>query len=45
MNFLNWDDFEAVLAIFCSYGYGASSSEEVEKIATGEIIKNVSCDT
>ena len=29
--------FDAVLAIFHYYGYGATSSEAVEKIATDEI--------
>ena len=31
--FLNENDFEAVLATFCCYDYGANSSEAVRKIA------------
>ena len=34
--FLSWDDFQDVLAIFCSYDYRANSSEAIEKIATDE---------
>ena len=30
------DDFDAVLAIFCSYCYGENASEPVAKIATDE---------
>ena len=30
------DNFDAVLAIFCYYGYGTSASEAVEKMATDE---------
>ena len=32
-DFLSEDDFEAALATFCSYDYGANSSEAVENIA------------
>ena len=32
-DFLCWDDFDTVLAIFCSYRYGANISEAAEKIA------------
>ena len=35
-DFLSEDDFEAVLATFCCYDYGANSSEAVEKIATDQ---------
>lgn len=31
-NFLSWDDFQDVLAIFCSYDYCENVSEAVEKI-------------
>ena len=34
--FVFGDDFDAVLAIFCSYGYGAKTFEAVEKIAIDE---------
>ena len=30
------NDFEAVLATFCCYGYGANNSEAVQKIATDQ---------
>ena len=30
------EDFEAVLTIFCSYDYGANSSEAIEKMGTYE---------
>ena len=30
------NDFEAVLATFCCYGYGANASEVVQKIATDQ---------
>ena len=33
-DFHSGDDFEALLAIFCSYDDGANASEAVEKIAT-----------
>ena len=36
-DFLGEDDFDAVLAIFDCYGYGATASEAVKKIATDEI--------
>ena len=35
-DFLCGDDFDAVLAIFRSYGYGANAAEAVEKIVTDE---------
>ena len=35
-DFLSGDDFEALLAIFCCYDYGANNSEAVEEIATDE---------
>ena len=35
-DFHSGGDFEAVLANFCSYDYGASASEAVAKIATVE---------
>ena len=35
-DFLSGGDFEAALAIFSSYDYGANASEAVEKIATDE---------
>ena len=35
-NFLCGDDFDAVLANFRSYRYGANAFEAVEKIVTGE---------
>lgn len=35
-DFLCEDNFDAVLAIFRSYGYGTSASEAVEKMSTGE---------
>ena len=35
-NFLCENDFDAVLAIFCSYCYGAKTSEEIEKAAIDE---------
>ena len=35
-DFLGEDDFEAVLAIFCSYEYSVNASEGVEKIAADE---------
>ena len=31
---LSENDFDAVLATFCCYGYGANASEAVRKIAT-----------
>ena len=31
---LSENDFEAVLANFCCYGYGANASEAVQKIST-----------
>ena len=34
--FLSEIDFEAVLATFSCYGYGANASETVEKIATDQ---------
>ena len=33
-NFLSENDFEAVLATFCCYGYGANPSEADERIVT-----------
>lgn len=33
-NFLSEDDFNAALATFCCYGYGADPSEADEKIVT-----------
>ena len=33
---LSADDFEAVLAVFCSYGYYANAFKAVEKIDTDE---------
>ena len=33
---LSENDFEAVLATFCCYGYGANASEAVQKIATDQ---------
>ena len=43
-DFLSGYNFEAVLAIFCSYGYVANASEEVEKIAANEKINtNAPC--
>ena len=33
---LSGDDFEAVLAIFSCYDYGANASESVEEITTDE---------
>ena len=30
------NDFEAVLATFCCYNYGANASEAVQKITTGQ---------
>ena len=33
-NFLSENDFDAVLATFCCYDYGANFSEAVEKIFT-----------
>ena len=35
-DFLNGDDFHAVLASFCSYDYVTNVSEAAEKIATDE---------
>ena len=35
-DFFSGDYFEASLAIFCCYDYGANASEAVEKIATDE---------
>ena len=35
-DFLNGDDFQAVLASFCSYDYVTNVSEAAEKIATDE---------
>ena len=35
-DFLSEDEFEAVLATFCCYDYGANASEAVEKIATDQ---------
>lgn len=35
-DFSSRDDLEAVLAIFCSYEYGANVFEEVAKTATDE---------
>ena len=35
-DFLCGDDFDAVLAIYRSYRYGANASEAVQKIVTGE---------
>ena len=37
-DFYFWDDFDPVLAIFCSYRYGASASKAVEIITTDEKI-------
>ena len=34
--FLSGNDFQAVLATFCCYDYGANASEAVEKIATDQ---------
>ena len=34
--FLSENDFEAVLATFCCYDYGANASEAVLKIATDQ---------
>ena len=34
--FLGENDFQAVLANFCCYDYGANASEAVEKIATNQ---------
>ena len=33
---LSENDFEAVLATFCCYGYGANASDAVQKIATDQ---------
>ena len=33
---LSENDFEAVLAFFCCYDYGANASETVQKIATDQ---------
>ena len=33
---LNENDFEAVLAIFCCYDYGANAFEAVQQIATNQ---------
>ena len=39
--FLSENDFEAVLATFCCYDYGANASEAVQKTAIDKtIIKN-----
>ena len=35
-NFFCGDDFDAALAIFCSYHYGENASEGVEKITADE---------
>ena len=35
-DFLNKDDFEDFLAIFCCYDYCVNASEAVEKIATNQ---------
>ena len=43
-DFLCEDDFEvAILAIFCSYRYGANVSEAVEKITTDEKDYQIKC--
>ena len=34
--FLNENNFEAVLASFCCYDYGANNSEAVQKITTDQ---------
>ena len=34
--FLNENDFEAVLPTFCCYDYGVKASEGMEKIATDQ---------
>ena len=34
--FLSENDFEAVLASFCCYDYGANASEAVQKIAADQ---------
>ena len=35
-DFLSEDDFEDVIAIFCSYDYGANASDAVEKVSIDE---------
>ena len=34
--FFSGNDFEAALATFCCYDYGANASEAIEKIATDQ---------
>ena len=35
-DFFRADDFEALLPIFCSYDYGANTSDTSQKISTDE---------